>query len=56
MNDLFDGLGTELIIFVLTAVIAGFGGYKLVSRRRLSQKAGKESTQVQSGRDTRIGD
>jgi hypothetical protein len=56
MSNLFDGLGTELIIFVLTAAILGFGGYKIVSKRRISQKAGKNSVQIQSGRDTHIQD
>jgi hypothetical protein len=54
LDNLFDGLGTELIIFFLTAVVLGFGGYKIVSKWRLSQKAGRNSVQIQSGRDTHI--
>lgn len=56
MENLFDGLGTELIIFVLSGLAAAYGGYKIVSKRRLNQKAGKNSIQIQSGRDTHIKD
>lgn len=55
MNNLFDGLGTELIIFILSAILIGFSAYKIVSKRRISQKSGKNSVQIQSGRDTHVG-
>lgn len=54
MNWVFDGIGTALVVFVL-----GFLAKAAVNRsRRVKQRqtAGDFSRQIQSGRDTRIGD
>ena len=58
LNNLFDGLGTELIVLIVSVGLGltGLTAHKLVSKKRYKQKAGDNSVQIQSGRDTVIND
>ncbi len=52
MEWIFDGIGTEIIVFVLGLIIGGPVGYKIgVHRARIKQKqkAGDSSNQTQVG-------
>lgn len=48
---------TEIVIAVLSALGGGFIGFRIGvnNKQKLSQKAGDNSTQIQSGRDVNIG-
>lgn len=51
LSWLFDGLGTQIITFLVGAITGGFCGYKIGihNKTKQSQKAGNNSSQTQIG-------
>lgn len=51
LSWLFDGLGTQIITFLVEAITGGFCGYKIGihNKTKQSQKAGNNSSQTQIG-------
>ena len=51
LSGLFDGLGTQIITFLVGAITGGFCGYKIGihNKTKQSQKAGNNSSQTQIG-------
>lgn len=47
----------DILIAIISAIGGGFIGFRIGvnKKQRLSQKAGNNSTQIQSGRDVNIG-
>lgn len=54
-SNLFDSLGTEIIVGLVMLILGGSAAYKLVNRVRIKQKGGDNSTQIASGQNTYIG-
>lgn len=51
LSWLFDGLGTQIVIFLVGILTGGVCGYKIGihNKTKQSQKAGNNSTQTQIG-------
>ena len=51
LSWLFDGIGTQFIMFLVGAITGGSCGYKIGihNKTRQSQKAGNNSSQTQIG-------
>lgn len=49
--EIFDGIGTAIVTFILGLLSGGTAGYKIAIKRTLkqSQKAGDNSNQTQIG-------
>lgn len=48
MDVIFDGIGTEIISIILSAIIGGAVGYKIGSKSKQSQKFTNNSKQTQN--------
>lgn len=51
MEWIFDGIGTQVLVLLITAAVSGFAGYRIGIRNRVSQsqKGGNHAKQMQIG-------